>query len=95
MLILFSVTAAERVHVRAMPLYYFNLYNDEVTMDEEGVELADAAAARDHALIEARAMAADSVLHGHLTTSHRIDYTDEERRAVGSVRFDEAVEIRE
>jgi hypothetical protein len=77
-----------------MPLYFFNLFNDDVTMDNEGVELADAAAARVHALGEARAMAADSVLQGHFTGSHRIDFVDEDRKAVGTVRFDEAVEIR-
>ncbi|MFL6830298.1 MAG: DUF6894 family protein [Sphingomicrobium sp.] len=78
-----------------MPLYYFNLYNDDVTLDEEGVELADAAAARAHALEEARHMAADSVAHGHFTGSHRIEFLDSEREAVGSLRFDEAVEVRE
>ncbi len=55
-----------------MPLYYFNLFNDDVTMDDEGVELADDEAARAHAVKEARVMAADTVLHGHLTGSHRI-----------------------
>ena len=78
-----------------MPLYYFNLYNDAVTMDEEGIELADVAAARDHAIMEARHMAADSVLQGHFTGSHRIEFLDEARGAVGEVRFDEAVEVRE
>jgi hypothetical protein len=77
-----------------MPLYYFNLFNDEVTMDDEGLELADAGAARAHAVKEARAMAADTVRHGHLTASHHIDFVDEDRNPVGSVRFDEAVEIR-
>lgn len=77
-----------------MPLYYFNLFNDDVTMDDEGVELADHQAARAHAIKEARVMAADTVLHGHLTGSHQIEFVDEARNAVGTVRFDEAVDIR-
>ena len=77
-----------------MPLYFFNLYNDEVTMDDEGVQLADEEAARAHAIKEARTMAADSVSKGHLTVSHRIDFVDEKRNLVGSVRFDEAVDVR-
>jgi len=77
-----------------MPLYFFNLYNDVVTMDDEGVELVDNDAARAHGVKEARTMAADSVSKGHLTTSHRIEIVDESRNAVGTVRFDEAVDIR-
>ena len=81
-------------HDRAMALYYFHLFNDDVTMDDEGVELADDEAARAHAVKEARHMAADTVLHGHFTPSHRIDFVNEKRELVGSMRFDEAVEVR-
>ena len=77
-----------------MALYYFNLFNDVITMDDEGVELADDEAARAHAVKEAREMAADTVLHGHLTCSHRIEFVDEARKPVGNVRFDEAVDVR-
>ena len=77
-----------------MPLYYFNLFNDDVTMDDEGINLADDEAARAHATKEARVMAADTVLHGHLTGSHRIEFVDEAREPVGVVRFDEAVDVR-
>jgi hypothetical protein len=77
-----------------MPLYYFNLFNDDVTMDDEGVELADVDAAQSHAVKEARAMAAETVRHGHLTASHRIEFVDEHRNPVGSVRFDQAVDLR-
>jgi len=77
-----------------VPRYFFNLFNDAVALDDEGVELADNDAARAHALKEARTMAAYSVSMGHLTASHRIDFVDEKRNHVGTVRFDEAVEIR-
>jgi hypothetical protein len=77
-----------------MPLYYFNIYNDAVTMDEEGAELADEHAARAHAVKGARALAAETVQHGYLTRDHRIEIVDRDQRPVGVVRFDEAVEIR-
>jgi len=63
-------------------------------MVDEGAELADADAARAYAVKAARALAADTVLHGHLTGSHRIDFEDSDRNPVGSVRFDEAVQIK-
>jgi hypothetical protein len=77
-----------------MPRYYFNLYNDEVTLDEEGTELANEAAAHARAVSEARAMAAESVLHGHLTAHHHVEVLDHARSRVCTVRFDEAVELR-
>jgi hypothetical protein len=78
----------------AMPRYYFNVYNDDVTLDDEGAELADDHAARARAVKEARALAADTVFHGHLTRHHRIDIVDENQNPVGTVHFDEAVTIR-
>jgi hypothetical protein len=77
-----------------MPLYYFNVYNDDVTMDEEGAELADAHAARAYAVKEARVLAAETVQQGHLVGHHRIEIVDAEQNPVDEVRFDEAVEIR-
>ena len=44
---------------------------------------------------EARALAADTVLKGHLTRCHLIEVQDEHRNKVGVVRFDDAVEIRD
>jgi hypothetical protein len=77
-----------------MPRYYFHVHNDDVTMDYEGAELADKAAARAYAVQAVRALAADTVLHGHLTAHHRIDIVDENQERVDTMRFDEGVEIR-
>ena len=77
-----------------MPIYYFNVFNDDVTLDDEGAELADEHAARARAVKEARALAADTVARGHLVGHHRIEITDERQNVVGTVRFDEAVDIR-
>ncbi|MDQ0840018.1 DUF6894 family protein [Sphingomonas faeni] len=77
-----------------MPLYYFNVYNDDVALDEEGANLADDQAARAHAINAARSLAADTASKGHLTLNDRIEIEDADHRPVATVRFGEAVEIR-
>ena len=76
-----------------MPLYYFNVYNDDTTIDEQGAELADEHAARAYAVKAARSLAADTVQHGHLVGHHRVEFVDENQNPLGEVRFDEAVDI--
>jgi hypothetical protein len=77
-----------------VPLFFFDVYNDDVTLDDEGVELLDGEAAMARAIKETRILAAETVRQGHLTCHHRLEVRDEQRRNIGSVRFDEAVEIR-
>ena len=77
-----------------MPHYYFNIYNDDVTLDDQGAELADERAAHAHAIKAARSLAADTVTRGHFVGHHRIEIEDEDHKAVANVRFDEAAEIR-
>lgn len=76
-----------------MPLYYFNIYNGDVTLDEEGSELADEHAARAYAVKAVRELAAETALHGHLVGHHRVEYVDAAQNLLGEVRFDEAVKI--
>lgn len=76
-----------------MPLYYFNIYNDDVTLDEEGAELADDHAARAYAVKAVRSLAAETTLHGHFVGYHRVEYVDADQKPVGQVRFDEAVVV--
>lgn len=76
-----------------MPMYYFNVYNDDTTLDEEGAELADEHAARAYAVKAVRSLAADTVRQGHLVGHHRVEFVDKDQNPVGEVRFDEAVEI--
>jgi hypothetical protein len=78
----------------AMPRYYFNIYNDDVTLDEEGAELIDAHAAHAHAVHAARSLAADTASRGHIGLSHRIEIEDQDHRLIDQVTFAEAVEIR-
>jgi hypothetical protein len=77
-----------------MPVYYFNIHNDDVTEDFEGSELADDAAAHAYGIAGARSLAADTVLKGHIGLSHRIEIVNAARQPVSTVTFKEAVEIR-
>ncbi len=77
-----------------MPQYYFDIYNDAVTLDDEGAILADPQAAYAHAVKAARSLIAETVTHGHLTRNHRIEVVDQDRNPVATVRFEEAVDIR-
>ncbi len=78
-----------------MTRFYFDLHNDEVTIDEEGVEFADLDAARDCATREVRAIAAESVKeHSHLVRSHRIVIRDGDRE-VAAVTFGEVIAVRD
>jgi hypothetical protein len=47
-----------------MPMYYFDLRDDETITDTDGTDLADVAAARDHAAVVARELTMNS--HGFL-----------------------------
>lgn len=77
-----------------MMLFYFNVRNDDFTEDFEGLELADEQAAHAYAVQAARDLAAETVAHGHLDATHRIEIVDAEHQQVGSVAFGEAVTIR-
>lgn len=73
-----------------MARYYFHLRNDVDTDDEEGIELPDVAAAREHAIENARMMVCESVKQGHLHLDHCIFVTDESGEQVVTVTFREA-----
>lgn len=76
-----------------MPRYFFDLYNDTITKDEEGAQLEDVAAARAKAIEYAQAMAATEVSHGGLNLTHFIMVRDDKRLPLLAVRFDEAVKV--
>lgn len=78
-----------------MRRYFFNLYNDETSIDEEGTDLPNDAVALQKAAVQARNMAAQSVLHGHLILHHRIEVVDDKGHKVGTVHFRNVVEIQE
>jgi hypothetical protein len=78
-----------------MPRFYFHLFNDQASCDEEGKELPDPGAAHEQALIYARDMAAVTVREGHLNLSHRIEVTDDEGAIILEMPFRNAVHIQD
>jgi hypothetical protein len=76
-----------------VPRFFFHVFDDAVIRDEEGIELADAEAARRTALEGARAMMCEQLVKGRLSLHHRVEVEDEEGGAVLTLRFGDAVEI--
>ena len=77
-----------------MPRYFFNVYDDIIAQDDEGVELPNEAAARLQALVGARELMAEQVKHGHLVRAHWIDVVDGEGAVLFSQTFGDAVDIK-
>ena len=77
-----------------MPRFYFDIRNGlGFIPDEEGRELADAGVAREKALEGARSLLSAEVLQGGLDLRGSIEVMDEQRQAVLTVTFREAVRI--
>jgi hypothetical protein len=76
-----------------MPRFYFHVYDEAVARDDEGLELADAEAARQTALAGARAMICDEVKAGCLKLHHRIEVEDAGGAPVLAISFGEAFRI--
>lgn len=75
-----------------MPRFYFNLFNDATTIDEEGVELPDLAAAMAQARTGAAQLIAETITAGRrIDLDHRIEVEDEERRTLFVLPFRELV----
>jgi hypothetical protein len=76
-----------------MPRFYFHLYNDVITCDEEGREIADVDTARSIAVAEARALLAAEAVKGHIDFTHRVVIADEGGRVVATVTYRDAVAV--
>lgn len=81
-------------YARAMPRYFFHVYNDETTIDREGQDLTDLDAAKREAMRGARDLMAEEVRHGEVTLSHRIEVEDDGGRPLLTIRYADAVLIR-
>lgn len=75
-----------------MPHFFFNVYDDAVPWDDEGMDFVDAKAARAAALAGARAMICDQVTKGRLNLHYRIEVESEDG-AILTLLFGDAVEI--
>lgn len=76
-----------------MPVFYFNLYDDVVAIDDEGRELTDVGAARTEAIAAARELICEQVREGRLNLRHTIQVEDEDRRPVLTLPFSAALEV--
>jgi hypothetical protein len=76
-----------------VPRYFFDIFDHAVSLDDEGIELADAEAARQAALAGARSMMCDELAQGRLTLHHRIEVRDEAGDELLSLTFGDAVTI--
>ena len=76
-----------------MPRYFFDLYNDFDTLDEEGRDFADLSAMRENALREVREMMTESVRQGQLNLNHHIEVRDEAGKVIYVLTFDDAVNV--
>jgi hypothetical protein len=78
-----------------MPLFYFNLFDDEPSIDDQGIELSGLGEAFAHASDIACACASETARHGYATLSHYVEITNHARECVGRLRFGDAVEVRQ
>lgn len=88
-----SETPESLPHWGGMPRYYYNVFDDSVAVDDEGLELPDIAAARVEALRGARSIIAEQVARGRICLNCRIEVEDADRRPVLTLPFTEAVKI--
>lgn len=78
-----------------MSRYFFNVFDDLVTLDEEGLDLPNLDAARLKALQGAPDLICEQVRHGSIMLSHWIDVVDEAGATLLRLTFREAVDIRD
>ncbi len=77
-----------------MPRYFFHIVDDLDIVDEQGADLSDLDAARDHAITSARALMCETLKdEGRITLHHRIDIEDDRHSVVGSVKFGDSVKV--
>jgi hypothetical protein len=76
-----------------MPWFYFNLFDDIASIDEEGRDLSSADEAHSEAVKSAREMACAEVDKGHLHLHHRIDVVDSTGELIERVWFRDVVRV--
>ncbi len=80
--------------MRAMPRYFFHIYNDLVARDPEGLELADAESAVREAHRGVRSLAAEQVLRSaRLVLHHFVEVEDSNGEIIAKITFRDAVAV--
>ena len=79
-----------------MPRYHFNIRNgDGFTRDEEGLDLSSDMDAQVQAIRGARSLMSAEVMEGMLDLNGQIEVTDDQNDKVLTVRFRDAVHLRQ
>ena len=78
-----------------MPRYYFNVYDDVIAKDDEGIDLPSEDAARLQAVIGARDIISAQVKHGYFVRSHWIDVIGEQGELLFRLKFGDAVDVKD
>ena len=76
-----------------MPRYFFPVHDDLEVEDKEGAELPNLEAARQRAVLGARALMAEQIQQGRLNLSHSVEVSDEAGQVLLTISFREAVAI--
>jgi hypothetical protein len=77
-----------------VPRFYFHLLNDVDAPDDEGKELPDLEAAREHARRCARVTIAETIkTEGRFNLDHRIDIETEDGQVLDTVWFRDVVNV--
>jgi hypothetical protein len=77
-----------------VPRYFFHVVDVFDITDDEGADLPDLPAARGRAIASARVLMCETLQQdGRITLHHRIDIEDDEHKVVGSVAFEDAIDI--
>jgi hypothetical protein len=77
-----------------MRRYHFNVFNDFTSLDDEGRELPDIAAAVDEAIRSARELIGHEIMAGRtIHRSHRIEIADDAGSILHTVRFGDIVRL--
>jgi hypothetical protein len=78
-----------------MPLYHFNVHNDGIAQDQEGVDFPNLEAAKASAIVGARHLMSDDIKRkGRLSLSHSIQIADSHGVLLHVTRFGDCVTIR-
>jgi hypothetical protein len=77
-----------------MPRYHFNVFNDFTSLDDEGRDLPDIAAAVEEAIRSTRELIGHEIMAGRAVhQSHRIEIADDAENVLHTVRFGEIVRL--
>jgi hypothetical protein len=75
--------------------FYLNVYNDSISLDDEGIERPSLAEATAEAIDGARGLEAESIVAGcPINPDHRVEITNENGDVLHTVRFGDMIDLK-